>query len=122
MAGKWVLFWSVFYGVGESLLGVLSFRESGFVDSVGIATLLLAGTLLVSVWLISRQSRVGGLLNALCWYALLVVFCREVWVFYNSLAWYTADPIVLAGAGVPVALSCLFAHLLSRGRTRRGAG
>lgn len=120
MAGKWVLSWSVFYGTGEPILRVLSFRESGFVDSVGIAAVFLGGILLVSVWLISRQSRARRLLNALCWCALLVVFCRDVWVFYSSLGWLTADPIVLAGAGVPVALSCLFAHLLSLRSTRPG--
>lgn len=43
MAGKWVLFWSVFYGVGEPLLRVLAFREGGFLDPLGIAAVLLAG-------------------------------------------------------------------------------
>lgn len=122
MARKWVLFWSVFYGVGEPLLRVLAFRESGFVDTFGIAAVLLGGALLVSVWLISRQRVAGRLLNALCWCALLVVFCRDVWTFYNSLAWLRADPFVLAGAGVPVALSCLFAHLSRFKSTRPGAG
>ncbi|HYQ84563.1 MAG TPA: hypothetical protein VEP28_11245 [Rubrobacter sp.] len=118
MAEKWVLFWSVFYGMGEPILQGLAFRESGFVDPLGVAAVLLGGTLLGSLWLIRCQPAAGRLLNALGWGAFLVLFCGEVWLFYTSLGWHRADPVLLAGPGVPVALSCLFAHLLRRGRAR----
>jgi len=114
LAKWWLVFWSVFYGVGAPLLQGLYIRKNGFINQSTFADLVLGLTMLISLVFIGRP--IGRLLDAIVWGGFLAVFSSALTYFFFFLKADTpVEALYATGLGIFVALTCVAVHLASNG-------
>lgn len=113
---RWLLFWSLFYGLGAPLFQVAFVLKNGFLNQFSLMDFITGPIMLVSAWGLWRRRPWARLLNAICWGAFLAVFVSALSYFAFFLKDQTPPAAsYVTGLGVAVAASCIYLHL--RGKT-----
>ena len=76
MGRKWLVFWSILYGVGAPLFQVGFILKHRFLNQFSLADFVIGSAMLVSVWGLWRERPWARLLNPIAWGAFLALFCE----------------------------------------------